>query len=68
MVILLVSILVAALALLSVLVPVIALQILLRLVGPPPARRPPALPRRKKTAAPVRASGARALRLFRVVS
>jgi hypothetical protein len=67
MVIFLVSILVAALALLfAVLVPAIALQILLRLVGPPPARRPPAAPRRNKHAAPVQDSPVRVLRLFRV--
>jgi hypothetical protein len=45
--ILLVSMLVPALLLALVLIPTIGLQILLRLIGPPPARRtPPASPRR----------------------
>jgi hypothetical protein len=39
--ILLVSMLVLAVLLLLVLIPAIGLQSLLRLVGPPPARRPP---------------------------
>ena len=55
--ILLVSILVAALLLLLVLIPALGLQLCLRLIGPPPTRRP---------ATPISASPARTFGLFRV--
>ena len=66
--ILAVSILVVVLALLLVLIPAIALQLLLRLVGPPPARRPPAVRSRKERAAPIQDAPARPLGLFRITS
>ena len=66
--ILLVSILVPAVLLLLVLLPTLALQALLRLIGPPPARRPPATSGRKERAAPIQASPTRFFGLFRAAS
>jgi hypothetical protein len=67
--ILLVSLLVpAVLLLLLVLIPTIALQMLLRLIGPPPARRTPAARNRKERAPRIQDSPTRSFGLFRIAS
>jgi hypothetical protein len=66
--ILLVSILVPAILLLLVLIPTLALQILLRLIGPPPATRPPATRRPKGRAQQIQASPTRSFGRFRTAS
>jgi hypothetical protein len=58
-------ILAAAISLLLVLIPAIALQMLLRLVGPPPARPLPSM-RAGETRPPVQEAPSRPLQLFRV--
>ena len=65
---LLVSILVPALLLLLVLIPTIALQILLRLIGPPPARRPPAARGGTEGAVRIQSSPRRSFGRFRIAS